>query len=626
MNSLNKILLCKRFWLFVSTIFMLIYLYPLVSGHLYTVVYDNLDSNVVWTKILAHSGKIFAPNDTIIPNMMSGLPRSTYGSEFNLILWLYYFFEPQTAYIINEFLIHIIAFIGSYLLLSNYIVPKNKHFSYILIFTGTLYFATLPFWSGSGASIASLPLTTYILLDIKNNNDTKWHWIYIVLLPLYSSLVFVYMFYIVYAGIYWLYDSIKHQKINYKLIGAIFLLGTLFLLKEYRLIYSMLLGSNGFISHRVEFDIFFTETLWETYRLTLVKFLEGHAQHANGLQETYLIPLSIVALTISFYPKRFSKYFSLGIWVAILLSFYFNIWSSILINRYILPILLIVSIIKIILPNQKYKEIGYLIITLILLCAIASLAQYKGLHWITDDIHLLKSLNITRLYFIEPLLLMILFVISLKIFIKKLDFSYVSILLIISVQYIFALEQSFYKLSSQTNHLSFQEYYAPKSFTNIKQDITKDAHKDIHKVKVINYGLEPAVALYNGLYTIDGYSPNYPLSYKKRFRKILVPFIDSPMLKNSKKMFDKWGNKLYILSITSLPETYRFYIDANISAQVPFNANINAICDIGTNYIISAYQLKNTPKELTLISNYKDDFWRLWVYRVTCSSTKVPIF
>jgi len=255
------------------------------------------------------------------------------------------------------------------------------------------------------------------------------------------------------------------------------------------------------------------------------------------------------------------------------------------------------------------------------MCGVASLSQYQGLHWLTETIPLFKSLNTTRLYFIEPLVLMVLFVISLKIVIRKLYFSYIAIVLLVGVQYIYAINQSNYKLTSQTNYLSFDEYYAPTSFQKIRQDIIKTSHKDISQVKVISYGMEPAVALYNGLYTIDGYSPNYPLSYKKSFRKILLPYLNAPALKNSKKMFDDWGSKLYILSINSEPTTYRYFIDGNVSSKVPLNANIDAMCDMGTDYIISSHELKNydTTKVIP-ISNYQDKFWRVWLYEIKCSS------
>jgi len=617
-HSLDKIFLCKKFWIALSIVLMGIYLYPLLSGHLHTIAYDNLDSNVVWNKILAHSGKIFAPSEAIIPNMMQGLPRGTYGSEFDLLLWLYYFFTPQTAYILNELLIHLIAFIGAYLLLSRYIVPAHKHYSTMLIFAGTLYFATLPLWSGAGASIASLPLTTYVLLDIRNRRDTRWHWLYLVLLPFYSSLVLIYMFYLIYAGIYWLYVSIRERTIHYPLIGAIVLLGVVFLLKEYRLVYSMFIDS-GFVSHRVEFDVYFIEDLFETYRLTLVKFLEGHGEHAAGLQLPYLIPLSITALLLSFYPTRFSPTISAGVWILLFLSFYADWWHTLLINRYLLPVLLALSLIKILLPRQRHKTIGYLLFAIILLSAAASLTQYKGLHWVTETLPLFKSLNITRLYFIEPMLLMVLYVLALQILIRKLRFSYSAIVLIVGLHYIFALEHSFYKLTSQANYLTFDEYYAPKTFDKIKQDIQKTARKPLEQIHVLSYGLEPAVALYNGLYTADGYSANYPLEYKKRFRKILMPYLDAPTLTSEKKMFDEWGSKLYVITMVSLPETYRLYVDADSFSTLPLNADLDAICDLQTEYLISSHPLRGYDrKRLELVNSYRGDFWRVWLYHLMC--------
>ena len=97
------------------------YLSPLFAytGVFYVPAFDNLDSNVVWYKILAESGMIFSDNNDIVPNMMHGIPRSSYPGEFNVLVWLYYFFEPETAFIINELNIHFVAFISMYIFLNN---------------------------------------------------------------------------------------------------------------------------------------------------------------------------------------------------------------------------------------------------------------------------------------------------------------------------------------------------------------------------------------------------------------------------------------------------------------------------------------------------------------------------
>jgi len=621
MNSLNKILLCKKFWISLSIVMIGIYLYPLFSGHLHIPVYDNLDSNVVWNKILANSNKIFTSNNTIIPNMMNGIPRASYGSEFDILLWLYCFFEPQTAFIINELLIHIVAFIGSYLLLSKYIVPKNKYYSYIIIYTGSIYFTTLPFWSGSGISISSLPLTTYILLDIKNRIDTKWHWFYLLVLPLYSSLVFLYMFYILYAGIYWLYDAIRHKHIDWRFFSAVFLLGSIFLLKEYRLVYAMFID-NGFVSHRTEFNVFFQENAWEVYRLIYVKFLQGHMPHAAGLQQIYILPLTLIAILLGFLRKKLTSKESLLIWCLIAISFALDIWTRLLQNRYTIPAIVIISIIAIYKHKQIHYKLAYTILGIITISTIATLFQYKGFAYITEYIPLLKELNVIRLYFIEPLLLLILLGFTLIIYMRRLSYTPIFILVFIVFQFIFSLSQSFYKLTLNGNYLSFNEYYAPKVFSNIKKDIKNIyPNKDFSQIKVVSYGIEPAVALYNNLYTVDGYSTNYPLSYKKSFRKVQTKLFSVPLLKSTAKLYDNWGSKLYLFGITSMPSTYNLYKQSNTPIPATrFNANTKELCKLNTNFIISAYPLKNIKEQnIKLINTYKGTFWNIWLYHINCN-------
>ncbi len=175
MISFNEdILKNKTLWQWGSLFLLTIYLFPLFvyEDKLHFLAFDNMDSNIVWFKILAESGKIFASNDTIIPNMMNGLPRSCYGSEFFYILWFYYFFTPIQAYIINEVIIHTVAFISMYIFLSHYLFTKEDPYRFIYINIGALYFAILPFWPSGGLSVPLIPLVTYALLNIKNQKDT----------------------------------------------------------------------------------------------------------------------------------------------------------------------------------------------------------------------------------------------------------------------------------------------------------------------------------------------------------------------------------------------------------------------------------------------------------------------
>ena len=87
----------KRILIFLAPIILiLLYVLPYLVLHTDTsiVIHDNLDSNIPKFKVLAESGKIFGSINETIPTIMNGIPRSAMGSEFNLQLWLNYYFTP----------------------------------------------------------------------------------------------------------------------------------------------------------------------------------------------------------------------------------------------------------------------------------------------------------------------------------------------------------------------------------------------------------------------------------------------------------------------------------------------------------------------------------------------------
>ncbi|MFX0107767.1 MAG: DUF6044 family protein, partial [Candidatus Hodarchaeota archaeon] len=71
--------------------------YYILGQAVYVGVHDNFDSSMVWFKVLADSGMLFSDSLEPIPQIMDGLPRLSFGSEFYVLVWLFYFFEPFTA-------------------------------------------------------------------------------------------------------------------------------------------------------------------------------------------------------------------------------------------------------------------------------------------------------------------------------------------------------------------------------------------------------------------------------------------------------------------------------------------------------------------------------------------------
>lgn len=171
-----------------------------------------------------------------------------------------------------------------------------------------------------------------------------------------------------------------------------------------------------------------------------------------------------------------------------------------------------------------------------------------------------------------------------------------------------SLEKSFYQNKPMKGYASFEQYYAPKLFNEIKKEIPEP----LENVRIVSFGIEPAVSLYNGLYTIDGYSTNYPLIYKYKFRDVNKKYLD----KYTNNIYDSWGSKVYILGIASSLTNYQ----KNITVNKPtFNTNI--LCELNTDYIISSYEIKEPSRHsLPVIAKSIDinNSWNIFLYKINC--------
>ena len=134
--------------------------------------------------------------------------------------------------------------------------------------------------------------------------------------------------------------------------------------------------------------------------------------------------------------------------------------------------------------------------------------------------------------------------------------------------------------SEYRNLYTFKGYYLYDEYLEIKK-IVKDK-------RTMSVGLNPMVAAMNDIKTIDGYFTVYPLSYKKKYRKIIEDEIENNF--RLRNYFDSWGNRVMI------------------HFQPGENPNENKIKfteakKIGADYVISKYNLKNKDLELVRTIN-----------------------
>ena len=89
--------------------------------------------------------------------------------------------------------------------------------------------------------------------------------------------------------------------------------------------------------------------------------------------------------------------------------------------------------------------------------------------------------------------------------------------------------------------------------------------------RVASIGLHPAIAQYNGFYTLDSYNNFYPLSYKYEFRKIIEKELEKN--KTIRIYFDEWGGRCYLFT-DELGKHYMFKKSSKKKLKkVQFNLN-----------------------------------------------------
>ncbi len=101
-----------------AVLILFLYLLPLYILQDSTQIrtHDNLDSNLAWYKILKGSGQLFGLIYAVIPQLMNGLSRNVFGTEFSGIVWLHQNFPTMLAYALSQSITRFFVFVGTYLL------------------------------------------------------------------------------------------------------------------------------------------------------------------------------------------------------------------------------------------------------------------------------------------------------------------------------------------------------------------------------------------------------------------------------------------------------------------------------------------------------------------------------
>jgi hypothetical protein len=537
--------------LFVSPLFIL-------GENAHIRVHDNLDSNLAWYKVLKESGEIFGSLEAVIPQVMNGsLLRNAFGTEWSGIVWLHALFPTMLAYAISQTITRVFAFIGMYLLLRDHFLRSDE---WALISVGTaLAFALTPFWPSGMLSTLGMPLALWAFLHIRNGRSSWREYAVFTLLPLYSSIVLGMFFFLFAMGVLWIIDVIKRKKHIIGFLIALIYMSFVYMIVEYRLIYSFIFDDDP--NSRDEY--FHTSLpLARVIRLTFKNYVFGHT-HVMTVHTLIILPVLFIALLIIW--KK-------GWW-------------------------------------RQEKAFIYLFILNFLLSLWYAFWFFKGWEPLTEKFHFMNTFNFARFHFLRPLVIYASFALALK---NMWQFNHrwrpiIAICLIVQIVVLvpFNEEIAFRKKPS------VKEFYDVELFSEIKEHI--GLPQDEYRVASI--GLHPAIAQYNGFYTLDSYNNFYPLTYKYQFRKI----IEKELAKNKeiRTYFDEWGGRCYLFT----DELGKHYMFKKSSKKKLKNLQLqtDVFKEMGGRYIFSAVPILNDAEnKLRLEKEFttKKSVWKIYLYRV----------
>jgi hypothetical protein len=521
-------------------------------------VHDNLDSNIAWYKVLTRSGELFGPIHAVIPQLINGLPRNAFGTEFSGIVWLHALFPSIYAYGLSQTITRVFAFIGMYLLLKKHFI-KAPEWSWIRV-GAALAFALTPFWPSGMLSTLGMPLALWAFLNIRAGERSWLNYLVLTLLPFYSSLVLGFFFFLSAMGVFWLSDVVRGKGWNIRFLLAIVYMTALYLAIEYRLVHSLLFSEEP--TSRDEY-VHARLSLWRAIRLTLKNYILGH-NHVMSVHGLVILPVSFIALYIVWKQKRWreEKTFLFFHILNLALSTWYAFWF------------------------------------------------YKGWLPLTERFDILNKFNFARYHFLRPMVIYVLFALSLKILWqqgqawKKACFIAMTAQLIVLTIF---NEEIFYR-----HQPSFKQFYAEEQFQAIKEYIGLP----VEGYRVASIGIHPAIAQYNGFYTLDTYNNFYPLTYKHQFRNIISRELDKN--KKLREYFDEWGGRCYIF----VDELGKYYMFKKHSRKkiTHLQLNTDVFREMGGRYIFSALPIDNAKRnQLTLEKIFHSDesAWTIYLYKVT---------
>lgn len=479
----------------------------------------------------------------IFDPFLGGIERNVLGSEFNIGNLMHVALPIFGAVILNELIIHIVAFTGLYLFLE-----KSIRLEYpLLSFVTAISFSVLPFYPPIYLSIAGLPLVGWALINISRNKAKYAEYIVCTVFPLYMAfhaIPGVLLFIVSIISIHWLVERRFSIRAMVVIIGMVILLFA----SEWRL-FAINIFDTEFVSHRIEKTRGSLDPESSNYIFTLLRGMErGILRNELMHSPSYhfvLLSFSVIVTALSiFFASQEPKVKRIRCWL-----------------------LMIAAV---------------LIVSVFIRASLLLLQPYMSI---------LKEFNMERIIWMYPPLMHIHAAVAGAYLISIFKHSATALLTMGLILYsgvtTFWVTNDIrhFKLATY-NYMTYADFFAEPLFNNIHIYLKGDGIK-----RVVSVGINPGVALYNGFRTADGYWNLYDLRYKHRFR----PVISDELAKNKtlQRYFDGWGHRVHMFYADQGPRTWRKPKN-NVSKS--FSYNTEALRELDVSHVFSAFDVVNAQE------------------------------
>lgn len=571
------------FWLGFSIILLLAAPYFVLGSHCYVQITDQLDGEVV--NYIYHAKYLFS-GENVIPEFMCGQKKSAMTPPAPIGVLFYRLLPPFAAFAAMHIFVAGTGYTGMYLL------GKQLSGSKLIACVTAGIFVCLPFYPVYGLSILGQPMLFWAVLNCCKKKCRVKKWKYYLCILLYAAGTSLALSGFACIGLLagvWLWCFAKKDKRLCRELGIILLLLFIcFLCCNGNLIGGVFGFGENIVSHREEMLLVARNDWWELFKEI---FLEG------GL-----------------YAKSYNKAIA-ALTVIVLLSDPLLSWM-----KYKKRIFSEIS------GDGAYKTVAVLF--LLTFCISIGVVIWQMPYIVDLRVHLggaAKSFQANRIYWMLPVCWYAILALDLYILLRKIKGCFLlrwglSAAAVIFLCFTVYENSTIYHnlrlmIFPDTYHLmNWEDYYAE----DVYQQIGDFLGEDKSCYRVASLGINPAAALYNGFYVLDGYSNYYSLDYKHEFREIIAKELEKN--EETRIYFDTWGNRCYLLNA----ETGNYMtIEKNGGASSYKNLELNTkkMYEMGARYLFAAMPIDN-KEQLGLVPVREEPFetpesyYAIWVYEI----------